>query len=379
VDTSHSTGHISIPRNGKHIIVLREGRISPYIESVPQSSINYIKDDRGVYSIFAEDDNIPLEGINLDDEVWHMHFDVSHSNEGNRAGIILVSFAGKIHNLSYGLEFACSNNAAEFEALLLGIENAFNLGCGHLLFFGNFELVVNLIRKTFSPTDKMMEQYSQTVWALVLNLLSFNITLVKKELNSIADRFAVFATSPTQKLLPRWPDYAFQYLHRPYIYENEGFWKAIPNDVIICVVIQNKPPDPKEIISVENNKIPKGLTPLESSFSLIVVGNKEKQKEEELQRKVIETILLNIRTFEPSTNVKIKVQCSDKEEMRSTRLLGEYQKVFAWSYEDLHGFDHGLVQHIMKLAKQKQEFVNCALEAPFRRDLRDFLRIERFF
>ena len=80
-----------------------------------------------------------------------------------------------------------------------------------------------------------------------------------------------------------------------------------------------------------------------SSFSLSVVGNKESQKEEDLRKKVIETILLNIRTFEPSTNVKLNVQCSGKEEMRSTGLCGESQKVFAWYYEDLHDFDLGLV------------------------------------
>jgi ribonuclease HI len=131
-----------------------------------------------------------------------MHFDGSHSNEGNGAGIILVSPTGKIHNISYRLEFSCSNNAAEFKDFLLGIENAINLGCGHLSIFRNFDLVVNLICKTCSPSDKLMEQYSQTVWALVLNLLSFNITLVKKELNSIVDRLVVFAASPTQQLLP---------------------------------------------------------------------------------------------------------------------------------------------------------------------------------
>jgi hypothetical protein len=155
VDTSHSTRHIYLFLwNGKNIIVLREGRISPYIESVPQSSVNYIEEDLGVYSIFAEEDNIPLEGIDLDDELWHMHFDGSCSSEGNGVGIILVSPARKIHNLSYRLEFSCSNNAIEFEALLLGIENALNIGCGHLSVFGNSELVVNLVRKTCSPSDK---------------------------------------------------------------------------------------------------------------------------------------------------------------------------------------------------------------------------------
>jgi ribonuclease HI len=214
--------HLSVPRNGKNIIVLREGIISPYIESVPQSSVKCIEEDVGVYSIFVEEDNIPLEGIDSNDELWHMHFDGSHSNEGNGAGIILVSPIGKIHNLSYRLEFACSINVVEFKVLFLGIESALNIGCGHLSFFGNSELVVNLIHKTCSPSNKLMEQYSQTVWELVLNFLSFNITHVKKELNSIVYQLVVFAASPTQQLLPRRPDCAFQSLHHPYIFENEG-------------------------------------------------------------------------------------------------------------------------------------------------------------
>jgi hypothetical protein len=59
--------HLSIPWNGKNIIVLREGRISPYIESVPKPNVNYIEEDLGVYSIFVEEDNIPLKQIDLDD------------------------------------------------------------------------------------------------------------------------------------------------------------------------------------------------------------------------------------------------------------------------------------------------------------------------
>jgi hypothetical protein len=155
--------HLSVPRNGKNIIVLREGRISPYIESAPQPNVNYIEEDLEVYSIFSEEDNIPLEQIDLDDGMWHMHFDGSFSSEGNRDGIILYSPLGKIHNFSYRLEFSCTNNVTEFEALLLGIENAYNLGCGHLTVFGDSEIVVNLSRKIYSPSNKLMKRYTQTV------------------------------------------------------------------------------------------------------------------------------------------------------------------------------------------------------------------------
>jgi ribonuclease HI len=90
--------------------------------------------------------------------------------------------------MSYRLEFSCSNNFLEFKDLFLGIENALNLSCGQLSVFENSELVVNLIPKICSLRNKLMERYSQTVWALVSNLLSFNITHVKKESNSMVDR-----------------------------------------------------------------------------------------------------------------------------------------------------------------------------------------------
>jgi ribonuclease HI len=212
--------HLYVPQNGKNIIVLKEGRVLPYIESVPQPIVNYVKEELGVYSIFVDEDNITLEQIDLDDGMWHMHFDGSCSNERNKAGIILYSPVGKIHNFSYRLEFSCRNNVTKFEALLLGIENAYNLGYGHLTFWGDYELVVNLVCKIYSPSNKLMKCYTQNVWELILNLLYFNITHVKRELNSMADRVAIFVVSPTRQLLPKIPDCTFQYLYRPHIFEN---------------------------------------------------------------------------------------------------------------------------------------------------------------
>jgi ribonuclease HI len=95
----------------------------------------------------VDEDNTTLEQIDLEDGMWHIHFDGSCSNEGNRVGIIFYSHVGEIHNFSYRLEFSCTNNVTEFEELLLGIENAYNLGRGHLTVFEDYELVMNLVRK----------------------------------------------------------------------------------------------------------------------------------------------------------------------------------------------------------------------------------------
>jgi hypothetical protein len=116
---------MSLLKNGKNIIFLREGRISPYIENFSQPNINYIEEDMGVYSIFVEEDDASLEQpYDYKDGMWHMHFDGACSSEGNGVDIVLCSHVGKIHNFSYILEFSCTNNITEFEALLLGIENA---------------------------------------------------------------------------------------------------------------------------------------------------------------------------------------------------------------------------------------------------------------
>jgi hypothetical protein len=194
------------------------------------------------------------------------------------------------------------------------------------------------------------------------------------------DNLVVFATSPNQQLLPHRPDRTFQSLYRPHIPDNLESWQVFPSDESICAFIQDEPYKPKEIISIEDNKIPKGLTSLESLFSLSDVGNKEKQKEQESKRKVGETISLNIGTPESPKNVKIRAQCSDKKKTKFVELLGEFQDVFAWSYEDLHGFDPGLIPHAIpikegiKPGRQKQRPVNFALKAIVRRELEKFLK-----
>jgi hypothetical protein len=63
---------------------------------------------------------------------------------------------------------------------------------------------------------------------------------------------------------------------------------------------------------LEDNKFPKGLTPLESSFSSSDVGNK-KDKEEESKRKIGSIVSVNIGTRDDPKILKIGAQCSEKE------------------------------------------------------------------
>jgi hypothetical protein len=111
---SLDVSHLSIHKIGKNIIVLREGQISSYIEKVPQPNVSYMEEDMRMYSFFVDEYDAPLEQPDdYTDGMWHMHFDGAFSSEGNRAGIILYSLVGKIHNFPYRLGFSCTNNVTK--------------------------------------------------------------------------------------------------------------------------------------------------------------------------------------------------------------------------------------------------------------------------
>jgi hypothetical protein len=66
--------------------------------------------------------------------------------------------------------------------------------------------------------------------------------------------------------------------------------------------------------------------------------------------------------------------------MNFAKLLGKFQYVFSWSYEDIRGFDPGLIKHVIpikeviKPVRKKQRPINLALEATIRKELEKILK-----
>ena len=70
-----------------------------------------------------------------------MYFDGSSTFQGGGIGVVLRSL-GKEHTFAYKLCFPCSNNEAEYEALLVGLKAARRLGIKRLKIFGDSELII---------------------------------------------------------------------------------------------------------------------------------------------------------------------------------------------------------------------------------------------
>lgn len=102
----------------------------------------------------------------------------------------------KTHSFSYRLNFSCTNNVAEIEALLLVLENALELGCQNITIFGDSELIINFVRKVYNPSNKLMRQYTTLLGDLIAKFTSFDISHVKNNLNVVSVNLALYASRP---------------------------------------------------------------------------------------------------------------------------------------------------------------------------------------
>ena len=124
-----------------------------------------------------------------------MYFDGASSKEGVGAGVLLISAGGEVISLMYKLEFKTTNNTVEYEALILGLREAKELGIKELVVFGDSELVIQQVKSVYQVKQYLLKVYRNEAWDLIENFfIAFNITFVPREYNETTDSLALAAT-----------------------------------------------------------------------------------------------------------------------------------------------------------------------------------------
>ena len=106
-------------------------------------------------------ENIKNEKI---DEVWQMYFDRAYSKAGKGAGIMIISPSNKVYNSAFRLEFEASNNVAEYEAFLLGLEIIKDVGIKMLNIKGDSDLVVLQINNQYQCKNDRLRNFRNSIW-----------------------------------------------------------------------------------------------------------------------------------------------------------------------------------------------------------------------
>ena len=98
-----------------------------------------------------------------DEEEWILWFDGASNMLGHGIGAILISPKGHYYPAASRLCFECTNNMAEYEACILGLQLALEYDARNLRVYGDSSLVINQVNKEWETRDAKLIPYFRHV------------------------------------------------------------------------------------------------------------------------------------------------------------------------------------------------------------------------
>ena len=137
---------------------------------------------------------VGIDSHSLVSDFWTLFFYGSKTLEGLGASCVLIDPQKNKHFLSCRLEFECTNNTAEYEALVQGLRKAIELKVSNLKVFGDSKIIVKQIRNQIHYVSPHLKAYQNEVWDLLKCFNAFNIISIPRIKNTAADLLATSAT-----------------------------------------------------------------------------------------------------------------------------------------------------------------------------------------
>ena len=140
-----------------------------------------------------------------------MHFNGARQLEGSGAGVVLTSPRGDKFSYVLQILFTCTNNAAEYEALLHGLRIAKEMNISRIRCLGHSDLVSQQVTGTWDSKDPIMAAYRHAVTAVVGHFKGYQVDHIERRLNQAADTLSRLGSQ--RKPVP--PNVFLDVLHNP--------------------------------------------------------------------------------------------------------------------------------------------------------------------
>nr|XP_033516031.1 uncharacterized protein LOC117280427 [Nicotiana tomentosiformis] len=141
-----------------------------------------------------EDVNLVKEVVQDDSQIWKLYFDGAVNIKGVGIGTILVSPTGQHYPATARLCFFCTNNTAEYEACIMGLNMAINLNVHELLVMGDSDLLIRQAQGDWETRDIKLIPYKQCVEDLSKKFKSIEFRYIPRFHNELADALATLAS-----------------------------------------------------------------------------------------------------------------------------------------------------------------------------------------
>jgi ribonuclease HI len=158
--------------------------------------------------------------------MWTMFFDGSKTQDGAGVGCVLIDPIQGKTLISCHLEFECTNNTIEYEALVQGLKKAIDLQVKYLKVFGDSKIIVRQVRNTIHYMSPHIKDYQQEVWNLLYSFDAFNISSIPHDQNIDADILA----NATSRFMPLDDGFSVEMMFRPSVPDNIMSWRVFDSD-----------------------------------------------------------------------------------------------------------------------------------------------------
>jgi ribonuclease HI len=127
-----------------------------------------------------------------------MYFDGSLKLQGAGAGILFIAPRGEQLKYALQISFPALNNAAEYEALIHGLNIVISLGIKRLMVYGDSLVVISQINKDWDCSTDSMGKYCTTVRKLEDKFEGLEFHHVERDRNATADALSKLGSSRAQ-------------------------------------------------------------------------------------------------------------------------------------------------------------------------------------
>ncbi|XP_077231532.1 uncharacterized protein LOC143864659 [Tasmannia lanceolata] len=130
-----------------------------------------------------------------EEPLWEVYVDGSSNRSGSGAGLVLTRPDDFVLNYALRFGFRASNNEAEYEALIAGMNLTIQARAQRLKAYCDSQLVVCQIQGEYEAREEQMVKYLQRVRSLASEFGSFEVVRVLRTENTKADVLSKLAAS----------------------------------------------------------------------------------------------------------------------------------------------------------------------------------------
>ncbi|XP_070045924.1 uncharacterized protein [Nicotiana tomentosiformis] len=157
---------------------------------------NPVDEDYGpLKTYFPDEEMLHVDEVDLNEKLgWKIIFDRAANMKGVGIGIVLISEIGQHYLVTAQLRFYCTNNMDEYEACILGLRLAIDMGVQEILVLGDLDLLVHRIQGEWETRDLKLILYRQCLHDLCQWFRSVEFRHIPRIHNEIVDALATLAS-----------------------------------------------------------------------------------------------------------------------------------------------------------------------------------------